>query len=297
MIVYMSYLLEHGRHSPALEDQALSPSSLDGAPNRVQESKWLGLDAELILAGYSYGAMVASHLPSIDVVLKTFQSPNTGTNEAEISLRASHLAKLHIKELRAQSQQSRGHPSLTPSTSVTTSSHAVAVGGSESNSRRISRESSRTSLDRGVRKSLDLVKEKLGGKVQRNSEEGGVLPDALVDTTLRAPLISLLLVSPILPPVSLFTTMFSNPSFTKAESDSSQYELTANPTLAVYGDRDTFTSQKRLRRWADTLRQQPGSRFRSCEVEDAGHFWREEGVEEKMRSALREWLANLTTER
>ncbi|KAL4770427.1 Alpha/Beta hydrolase protein [Aspergillus nidulans var. acristatus] len=116
----------------------------------------------------------------------------------------------------------------------------------------------------------------------------------------RGTAISYLLVSPLLPPVNLFLTLFTDLSLEVATQASgkrrqipcpkSKGQLCAHRTLAIYGDEDTFTSISKLRKWSDELSSVPRSQFQSAEINGAGHFWREDGVEEQARQALRLWL-------
>ncbi|KAL4743973.1 Alpha/Beta hydrolase protein [Aspergillus similis] len=112
--------------------------------------------------------------------------------------------------------------------------------------------------------------------------------------------ISYLLVSPLLPPINLFLTLFTDLLLEVATQASEKRrqipcpkpkgQLCAHRTLAVYGDEDTFTSISKLRRWSGELSSVPRSQFQSAEVRGAGHFWREDGVEQQARQALRLWL-------
>lgn len=45
-----------------------------------------------LLAGYSYGAMITTQLPSLDTILATFQTPLSGSPAAEIRQRAQYMA-------------------------------------------------------------------------------------------------------------------------------------------------------------------------------------------------------------
>jgi hypothetical protein len=63
-----------------------------------------------------------------------------------------------------------------------------------------------------------------------------------------------------------------------------------HPSCAVYGDRDTFTSQKKLRKWAEGLKQRPNSQFQFFEIDSAGHFWQENNAAERMRGSIEQWL-------
>jgi alpha/beta superfamily hydrolase len=269
-----------------------------------------GQPVRLVLAGYSYGSMIASHLPSADVVARIFRSPLPDSAEAEVRLRASNLAQLRKQDIqtrRRNRMQARGRSSLKVSDAVNGNSHAISVGGyeSESTSRRISRESSRKSLDVSVRQSLDRVRERFTSKQANCTEDTPVETMPVSDLKLVAPEACYLLVSPLLPPIASFTTMFSSLSFAAKKSSAAlasdipasapNMELTLHPSCAVYGDRDTFTSRKKLRKWAEHLEQISNSQFRFFEVEGAGHFWQEKGSMDRMKSSIEEWLGTLDT--
>jgi alpha/beta superfamily hydrolase len=70
-------------------------------------------------------------------------------------------------------------------------------------------------------------------------------------------------------------------------------KLTTHHTLAVFGDRDGFTSNKRIRAWAKELSAVKESKFIYAEVSGGGHFWIEEGVMGKVRSAVEEFVKGL----
>lgn len=71
-------------------------------------------------------------------------------------------------------------------------------------------------------------------------------------------------------------------------------KLVKYPTIAIYGGEDFFTSQKKLRGWAEGLKAKPGSQFSFHEVAQAGHSWREKGSDSQMRSAIRQWLEDIS---
>jgi hypothetical protein len=126
------------------------------------------------------------------------------------------------------------------------------------------------------------------------------------DVPLVTPEICYLLVSPLLPPVALFTTMFSSLSFAVKKksvpalasgtpASKPEEELVSHPSCAVYGDRDSFTSQKKLRKWAESLKQKPNSQFHFFEIDGAGHFWQEKNLVERMTTSIQQWLATIDT--
>ncbi|KAE8352612.1 Alpha/Beta hydrolase protein [Aspergillus coremiiformis] len=194
----------------------------------------------LILGGYSYGSLIASHLPSFDVVAGLFNNIISDTPPHEIlqiAEKVSALCDVHGSTREPQSTTSTGNLE-----------------------------------DQAMEETLDISR-----------------------TT-----ISYLLVSPLLPPLNLFLTLFStmsldlraHPPAPRRQIPCTQpaRQLCAHPSLALWGDQDAFTSASRLNKWADELSQVPGSRFQSVEIEGAGHFWREDGAESQARDALKNWM-------
>ena len=168
---------------------------------------------------------------------------------------------------------------------------AVAIGGDESDpgTRRTSHEG-RTSMD-AVRRSMDRSRMKLGLRQYRHSSEMSectFIEESLTPAKIPLPQTHYLLISPLLPPISMFATMFSKGLINHEE------KLVRNPTFAVYGDEDFFTSPRKLRRWAEGLKAKPESQFHFHEVAGAGHFWREEGSDSQMRNAIKGWLQDVS---
>ncbi|RDW81387.1 uncharacterized protein DSM5745_04944 [Aspergillus mulundensis] len=193
----------------------------------------------LILGGYSYGSLVASHLPESEVVADVFKNAIQHTPAHKIFLTAKAICASSRDEI----------PQLNSSTN------------------------------------LDAAN--LGQEARPLLQSCG--------TT-----ISYLLVSPLLPPINLLLTLFLDLSLevhTQASGQRRQIpcpkptdQLRAHETLAIYGDEDTFTSVSKLRKWSGELSGVSQSQFQSKEIEGAGHFWREDGVEQQARRALRLWL-------
>ena len=185
---------------------------------------------KLILAGYSYGSMLASYLPPLESVLEVFSSTAQKPVTREIILAANQL-----------SRQSSANSSM-----------------------------KKTAL------------------VHMN------VPDVV------CPSVSHILISPILPPVSFFTalsllTSGSSPDLVlqgaEIKSAKPVDNLTAHRSLAIYGDDDSFTSIRKLRKWSAELVGAENSRFEYREVNGAGHFWQDERAESQMRRTIREWLS------
>jgi len=256
----------------------------------------------LILGGYSYGSLITTNLPSTETILASFASVSKGTAEAEIRLRAMSLSTQWNAEVQQHAR--RGRRSA-PST-LRASPHSAVFGGEESEpgSRRASRES-RRSIDM-VRRSMDRSRTKLG--IRRSSSEVEVTPleTKLGTKDLVPPSTHYLLISPLLPPISMFATMFSKacalrseneppakPTTVKSSASRTEEKFQRHPTLAIYGKKDFFTSYKKLRKWAEHSMAEADSRFTCREIKGAGHFWHEEGVDGQMRGCLRDWVVDI----
>lgn len=251
---------------------------------------------KLILGGYSYGSLIASHLPSIDAIIERFSSVQQGTAAAEIRLRASRLAQQRNHDVRLYQDLHRGG-SL--KTSGAPNAMSVAVGGDECEpgSRRPSRES-RRSMD-GVRRSFDHTRRILTRHASDTSQPSPVDSSQTISSdsmpTIR---VMYLLISPLLPPASSLATMFTKLTSSRFHKgpfgDSSFVEmddrLSNHESLILYGSKDGFTSHRKLRAWCESLKAKAGSRFSFREVAAVGHFWTEEGVEAEMRNTIGQWL-------
>ena len=187
----------------------------------------------LVIGGYSFGSLIASHVPTPDIMLDLFcNGPTTPTTPIYTIIQAA-------RKIATQSTQHL-HPAK---------------------------------------------------QSPENNQADQPAPRA-------ATTISYLLVSPLLPPVSQLLTAFSALSVNVGGKASAQArpagrptdQLSAHRTLALFGDQDTFTSARKLQRWSAEMGRMPQSGFRGCEIEGAGHFWRENGVETRARRTLQEWL-------
>ncbi|KAI9042641.1 uncharacterized protein KD926_005247 [Aspergillus affinis] len=190
-------------------------------------------NVRLILAGYSYGSMIASHLPALDVVADLFENSVAESATYRIRREAERIFALSSDTQETQSR------SLTSEGAFSISSARICY----------------------------------------------------------------LLVSPLLPPINMFLTLFSKLSLNVGAHTAAQGrnipcpnltdQLRAHPTLAMYGSHDAFTSAQKLRQWSQELGLKPGSQFQSAEIDGAGHFWRERGAESEARATLREWLRQI----
>ncbi len=247
---------------------------------------------KLIIGGYSYGSLITTLLPPTEDILRCFARVNEGTAEAEIRLRAISLAARWNKDAllyreTQQARKTRSHEKLR----VSARAMAVTIGGEESEpgSRRASHEG-RSSLD-AVRRSMERSRKKLLRRHGSEVSEHTLVVESLVHVEVPTPQTFYLLLSPLQPPISMFAMMFSN--LRSGYLAQREAKLLDHPTLVVYGDKDFFTSQRKLRRWAENLKVKSTSLFRFHEVPGAGHFWHEEGVDSQMRGFIKEWIQDI----
>ena len=281
LVYYLHHLrIESGEYPPS--PGLSSPGSshlLSPVPSASPSPPQAGVI--LILGGYSYGSLVASHLPPISEILAPFSRPEEGSTAAEIRRRALHLADAWNDEHRAR----RRH------------AHASALHGGECEpgSRR-SRELSRRSVE-FLRRSMDRSREKLGLSPRRTAVTAA---ETLREVGLPSLRLAFLLVSPLLPPVSSLLSMFARhgllhrSSNSGLEDDEAQASrLARGPTIAIYGDDDLFTSSKKLRRWTSRLKQRPESSFQATEIPNAGHFWHSPEVQRTLANTVTLWAQSL----
>ena len=144
----------------------------------------------------------------------------------------------------------------------------------------------------------------LGGEGSRDESRPSMVMGLTQDQGLSAMAgrmrTSYLLVSPLLGTVAGLATMSLSTLWTSHPTHHlpNTSNLTQNPTLIIYGTEDFFTSAKKVRRWCAALGRESLSfhgqgGFRSREVACAGHFWREEGVEEVLRGCVGGWVGDV----
>ncbi|ETI29239.1 phosphatidylserine decarboxylase [Cladophialophora carrionii CBS 160.54] len=265
----------------------------------------------LILGGYSYGSMIASHLPPIDLVVELFKLETPDSAGTEIKRRAEELsrdARAYFDMYSASTTLTVAGSPGTPRGQIRKTKPGVIMGGYESG--RISRENSRKSIDtERIRQSLDRVRRKIGSQADSPSTPSS---SASVTEAATSPLaepaptvlpdVAYLIVSPILSMAASFTTMFSKLRFVAkglqgaSASEGEFHQLTVHPCCCLYGNKDVFTSARKLQRWTEELKARPGSRFMAVEA-DAGHFWREADGIVRFKQGLCEFLETLTSRR
>lgn len=250
--------------------------------------------AQLILGGYSYGSWICTHLPSADELYKQFVSPSEGSAASEVKTRALHLATQTFEEMNTARQETKAKHS-----------HTRSIGGEEtpSETRHHSGEDSPNKRSVDLRKSLDFAK-KIGSVRKKHhgasslTAEETEIPEhentAVSDFLGSKVDVAYLLVSPLLPPISAFTTLPFGTNALKAHPEDGLQQLSSYPSLAIFGSDDMFTSGKKLRNWAQEIANRPASQFQFVEVDEAGHFWRTAAAQKSLRIGIREWIRGLS---
>ncbi|KEY73018.1 hypothetical protein S7711_04681 [Stachybotrys chartarum IBT 7711] len=268
----------------------------------------------LLMAGYSYGAMVATQLPPLGDILQRFEAPAAGSEAAQIRARAEELARQQNAILGSARAAALEHRSLQPRSPRT----GVRVGGGDVSPRRSHDSWGRRSFSleaeekirRGVSELIDKTKGRHvhgGRKASGHHGREDSAEEALAPVReLLVPRAAYLLISPLQGFITHLATMSLLPSSLSlrgsrgsrggGEDEAAEAKLVQRPTLAVYGDRDVFVGAGKLRAWAGRLQDQRGSRFEGCEVRSAGHFWAEEGVLGRMERAVAEFAGGLVGE-
>ncbi len=290
---------------------------------------------EIVLGGYSYGALITSLLPSTRRILALFNPTPTTTTTAttfasEIRTLALHLA--HQRNAEA-AQAHRPQPTRDSTETSRALRHTIVAGGHEGDAAG-GGSPKRTSI--GSHHRLSVARRSLSRRRRSTSGARGAaagassVASAVGEVQLGAPIPVLLtrylLISPLLPPVALVLTCFASwfqprrrsailsthPPQTTSQANASasdekplrhvrqppddETNLIACGTLAIYGDADMFTSARKVRQWAADLTRRPGSAFEASEIEGAGHFWNEEGVADELGAVVRRWIKGLGEE-
>ncbi|KAI0108975.1 Alpha/Beta hydrolase protein [Nemania sp. FL0031] len=257
----------------------------------------------MLFGGYSYGAMVTTCLPPLETILDYFATPAVHTPEADIRLRAQHLAEARNAMMAGRASPRRDL--------------GVRIGGDEDGSQSLRNHDGRVMSelvreDR-IRESVRnlLARAKLvyrkpprwtsgsGGEPEREMDHCLERVEGEGEVAFRS---AYLAVSPPVGVVTRLATMsFAGfnplPASWMARGGGAQDRvrvagageyalLAANPTLVVYGDQDGFISQRKMREWTRQLAGAGASRFRYVEVGGAGHFWVEGEVMYRLRDAI-----------
>jgi alpha/beta superfamily hydrolase len=239
----------------------------------------------VVLGGYSYGSLIASHLPNPCEILKTFSTCEEGTAAAEIKSRAASLAGQRNEEIRVLGAARIHHRK-----SSHKHRHTLLVGGEETTPEK-RRRSTETRRSTDIRMSLDIPRTLSQFRRKSYESKQPSTPPKPVHLEHSLPKIepAYLLVSPLLTPISTFTAWSL-----KQDTEEQCVRFSKNPSLAVFGDDDFFTSAKTLRRWSQFIGSRPASRFRCVEIKGAGHFWHDRDTQIQLKKAVKDWLKEIS---
>ena len=281
----------------------VSTTGVSHAPSFESHTEDPKRSVTFILAGYSYGSLIASLLSPLSTICEQMAQPSAGSPAAEIRLRGRHLARELYHEAFLQPRQPCARKNVRSQRKRSQPSPRMIIGGEKSPNAHTNCETERGRSMDTIKKSVEKSASRFhlrSRSHQRNIHSHG--PDDSVAEInaasippLAFPKISphFLLLSPILPPLSSLLTGFTYHHFSSSAVQQ-QVNLRHHPTLAVFGIEDGFTSYKRLQKWARGFQESgTGGRFTVVGIEGAGHFWREEGVEGKLREVVREWVEGL----
>lgn len=312
-MIYYIHLLDPFGHPQATEEhQATSATSNPTSPNRHGDNTDAqAIEPVFIIGGYSYGSVTTTHLPPLSAILETFASPASHSNAAQIRLRAETLAEQQNIMLAVARQEFLEMHS--PSSAVR---RGLRIGGDEGGSPRPSTDSiGRKSLSRDMEEKFHgiVAKTRSSLHIHRHNHSHGsgaelgkakeTEPAEPAEGKLPAipkllmPRVAYLLVSPLpglathLVTMTLLPTALSRPK--NPAEDPLEAKLIQNPTLAVYGECDSFVTTHKARSWVARLSSAPASLFEGIEVASAGHFWAEEGVLHEMVSAVGDFASSL----
>lgn len=230
----------------------------------------------LLMAGYSYGAMITTQLPPLADVLARFSSPTTSSEAGQIRTRAESLGTQQRELMHAHSRRS------------------LRVGeGSPKRSHDGRRSFSLDDAEEKLRKGVQhfMAKTKHGSRTNSSIGLKATPPPELVlspITNLVHPIPAYLVVSPLQGMISHLATLSRSPQDSAAEA-----KFRESHTLAVYGDGDVFVSAQKLRAWTMKIEGMEQSLFRGKEIKGAGHFWVEEGVLDTMMGHVEGFVREL----
>jgi hypothetical protein len=247
------------------------------------------MPVQLVFGGYSYGSLITTRLPETDVILKRLSEQTKVATE--IRTRARDFS-MQVNEDFA-SVSSPTHLGILGEEPVRLSfDHTLAVGTEED----VKAAQGKHGGHVDVRKSLDNVSRRIS-KHFKHPLQDKISEDKMDDTStenissLPSVKASYLLISPLLPPISSLTTL-SLSFFSDASTKDYLQKLKSQPTLAIYGGHDIFTSAKKVRTWCSEILQ-TNQNFRGVEISEASHFWTEKGVASKLGAAVKEWIGEI----
>ncbi|RKF60097.1 putative alpha beta-hydrolase [Erysiphe neolycopersici] len=231
----------------------------------------------LLLAGYSYGALITMSLPAtIESILAPFHVPSLDSIHGKIRLQAKNLAKWRKFSYVSPKYLNKIHRSA-KSTSFDMKrpekiSNDIRSSDRQRKSSPDSLRSNRSPVFPDRYRSQDSVHNLSVNELPKSKK---ILPENQEYWNIN---VAYLLVSPLQGIVCDLLTLWSFKSWRQRNTLSDKdIKLKLNQTLAIYGEDDVYVSSKSIRNWAEKLAMpengQEMSQFKFVEIAGAGHFW------------------------
>ncbi|KAL8946977.1 MAG: hypothetical protein Q9222_006696 [Ikaeria aurantiellina] len=244
--------------------------------------------AHLILAGYSYGALLTRYLPIVPVLLARFSKVLKSSTEAQIRLRASALADVTridilnspLKGVRRTRREHRARQPPISSSSNDTDHAALAKARSADQKKQL----------------MQLLQKPFVRKEKRDTwlDEPLGMPAEEEDFTARVdvptPKTHYLLISMLVGTVASFLTGFRKLS--NADMSLLDKKFTQNQSLLVHGLKDMLSSPAKVIDWFQAIRGYDNGVCAHNASDEGGHFWREPGAMEMLRAEIRLWTTH-----
>jgi pimeloyl-ACP methyl ester carboxylesterase len=253
----------------------------------------------LVLGGYSYGSLIVTLLPPTPEMLAIFRKPSKWV--PEILLRARELALQTNRSLRGRGPDDP--PARRQHKRQSSSQHSIIYGGNDEPSpadRHIDPKHKAVEIQTRIKHAIHRNHKSASSTTSAPPSEK---PDEITESMPAIPHVSThyLLISPLLPPLSNFLSLSTPSLFFWRHHDHNPQTLLHHPTLVIFGTKDVFTSSTKLDAWCQkmntlSIKNNGVSSFRWRKVEGAGHFWREQSVEAKLRLSVREWVEGVVVQ-
>ncbi|KAL8649658.1 MAG: hypothetical protein Q9226_005486 [Calogaya cf. arnoldii] len=215
----------------------------------------------LVLAGYSYGALLIRHLPTVPVVLSQFSKVLKGSAEAEIRKRAFKLAVIDAMD--------------SPSPGL------LAYFGFNPQWTKNEAEKHRKELkDPWVREKAknSRSKKSLG---RRSPKE-----DYIARIEVPTPRTAYLLISMRLGGWPSLVAGLKK----REDMEMLDRKFEDNATLLIHGSWDGLTSEGHLTGWFNEIEGRSGGRCQCAVVDEAGHSWKQEGIMDVLKSEIQKFV-------
>jgi hypothetical protein len=122
--------------------------------------------------------------------------------------------------------------------------------------------------------------------VAHGSFIASLVPPPIIETNY-------ILISPLLAPISSFTTFFTSwgDKGILSKRSAEEHSLSVQHILALYGTGDIFAfSTGRYRRYFDHVKEDWGDKIDIFEIEDGGHFWFDIRSRKKLLEIIKDFV-------